>query len=147
MMGSTHAMAGFVIWFSMVRANISPPLGIIAVVLGSLLPDIDHPNGTIRQMMDLPQFLKHPIATIIPHRGPTHTIWAGILFSLLTAGLAAWGGNPIVVSLATGLAMFIGYSSHLILYSLNPRSEMADTLERLQAQWANKDRKQRRGEL
>ena len=120
MMGSTHAMAGFVIWFAMVRATISPPLGIIAVVLGSLLPDIDHPNGTIRQMMDLPQFLKHPITTIIPHRGPTHTIWAGILFSLLTAGLATWGGNPIVVSLATGIAMFIGYSSHLVLDSLNP---------------------------
>ena len=40
-MGSTHPMAGFVIWFSMMRANISPPLGIIVVVLGSLLPDID----------------------------------------------------------------------------------------------------------
>src|SRR5438094_7914039 len=100
-MGSTYAMAGFVIWFSMVRTNISPPLGIIAVVLGSLLPDIDHPNGTIRQMMDLPQFLKHPISTIIPHRGPTHTIWAGILFSLLTVGLAACGANPIFASLAS----------------------------------------------
>lgn len=120
MMGSTHAMAGFVIWFSMMRANISPPLGIIAVVLGSLLPDIDHPNGTLRQMMDLPKFLKQPVSEIIPHRGPTHTIWAGILFSLLTIGLAAWGGNPILLSFATGLAMLIGYSSHLILDSLNP---------------------------
>ncbi len=101
LMGSTHAMAGFVIWFSMVRANISPPLGIIAVVLGSLLPDIDHPNGTLRQMMDLPKLLKQPISEIIPHRGPTHSIWAGILFSLLTISLAAWGGNPILLSLAT----------------------------------------------
>ena len=119
-MGSTHAMAGFVIWFAMVRANISPPLGIIAVVLGSLLPDIDHPNGTLRQMMDLPEFLKHPIGEIIPHRGPTHTIWAGILFSMLAVFLAAWGRNPILVSLAMGLAMLIGYSSHLVLDSLNP---------------------------
>jgi len=105
-------MAGFVIWLAMVRANISPPLGIIAVVLGSLLPDIDHPNGTIRQMMELPK--------IIPHRGPTHTVWAGIIFPVLTVGLVAWSGNPILVSLATGLAMFIGYSSHLVLDSLNP---------------------------
>jgi len=119
-MGSTHAMAGFVIWFAMVRVNVSPPLGIIAVVLGSLLPDIDHPNGTIRQMMDLPRFLKQPINEIIPHRGPTHTLWAGILFSLPTFGLAEWGENAILVSLATGLAMFIGYSSHLVLDSLNP---------------------------
>jgi inner membrane protein len=113
-------MAGFVIWFAMVRANISPPLGIIAVVLGSVLPDIDHPNGTLRQMMDLPKFLKQPISTIIPHGGPTHTIWACILFSLLTVGLTAWGGALILVSFATGLAMLIGYSSHLILDSLNP---------------------------
>jgi inner membrane protein len=119
-MGSTHAMAGFVIWFAMVRANISPPLGVIAVILGSLLPDIDHPNGTLRQMMDLPKFLRQPIGEIIPHRGPTHTIWAGILFSILTAGLAAWGGNAIWASLATGLAMLVGYSSHLVLDSLNP---------------------------
>ncbi len=119
-MGSTHAMAGFVIWFAMVRANISPPLGIIVVVLGSILPDIDHPNGTLRQMLDLPKFLKQPIATVIPHRGPTHTIWAGILFASLTVGLAAWGGTLISVSFVTGLAMLIGYSSHLILDSLNP---------------------------
>jgi inner membrane protein len=119
-MGSTHAMAGFVIWFAMVRANISPPPGIIVVVLGSILPDIDHPNGTLRQMMDLPKFLRQPISAIIPHRGPTHTIWAGIMFSLLTVGLAAWGRNPIQASLWTGLAMLIGYSSHLVLDSLNP---------------------------
>ena len=118
-MGSTHAMAGFVIWFAMAKANISPPLGIIAIVIGSLLPDIDHPNGTIRQMMDLPKFLRQTVSEIIPHRGPTH-IWAATLFSLLTLGLAAWTGNLILVSLATGLAMFIGYISHLILDSLNP---------------------------
>src|SRR6266571_5632606 len=118
-MGSTHAMAGFVVWFSIERAHLSPPLGIVACVIGSLLPDIDHPNGTIRQMMELPKFLKQPVSEIIPHRGPTHTIWAGILFSLLTVGLTAWGGNPILVDLATGLAMFIGYASHLVLDSLN----------------------------
>ncbi len=119
-MGSTHAMAGFVVWFSIERAHLSPPLGIVACVIGSLLPDIDHPNGTIRQMMELPKFLKQPVSEIIPHRGPTHTIWAGILFSLLTVGLTAWGGNPILVDLATGLAMFIGYASHLVLDSLSP---------------------------
>jgi len=119
-MGSTHAMAGFVIWLAMVRANISPPLGIIAVVLRSRLPGIDHPNGTIRQMMQLPKFLKQPMREVIRHRGPTHTVWAGIIFPVLTVGLVAWSGNPILVSLATGLAMFIGYSSHLVLDSLNP---------------------------
>src|SRR5438034_10856281 len=100
-MGSTHAMAGFVIWFSMVRANISPPLGIIAVVLGSLLPDIDHPNGTLRQMMDLPKLLKQPISEIIPQRGPTNSNWAGILLYLLTISVASWDGSPSLLSLAT----------------------------------------------
>src|SRR5437667_12444637 len=119
-MGSTHALAGFVIWFAMVMSNISPPIGIILFILGSLLPDIDHPNGTLRQMMDLPKFLKQPIGEIIPHRGPTHTIWAGIGFSLLTLGLAAWTGNSLLVTLGTGLAMLLGYGSHLILDSLNP---------------------------
>src|SRR2546428_13479401 len=115
MMGSTHAMAGFVIWFAMVKANVSPPLGIIAVVLGSLLPDIDHPNGTIRQMMDLPQFLKHPITTIIPHREPTHTIWAGILFSLLTPGWQRGVGTRFAATLETGLPVSFESAAHPLL--------------------------------
>ena len=120
MMGSTHAMAGFVIWYALERAHLSPPLGIIVLVIGSLLPDIDHPHGTLRQMMDLPKFLAQPVSEILPHRGPTHTIWAGISLSLLTIGLAAWAGNSLLVTLGTGLAMLIGYGSHLVLDSLNP---------------------------
>ena len=110
-------MAGFVLWFGLSRLNISSPLGIIAIVLGSLLPDIDHPNGTIRQMLELPQFLAHPIQTIAPHRGPTHTIWAGFGFAALTLGLMEWSGNPALTSVATGLAMLAGYVSHLVSLS------------------------------
>ena len=113
-------MAGFVIWFALESVHLSPPLGIVVLVTGSLLPDIDHPQGTLRQMMDLPRFLARPIGEILPHRGPTHTIWAGILFSLLTSVLAVWAGNPIIVTIGTGFAMFIAYSSHLTLDSLNP---------------------------
>jgi len=120
MMGSTHATAGFVLWFGLSRLNVSPPLGIVAVLLGSLLPDIDHPNSTIRQMLELPQFLLHPVQEILPHRGPTHTIWAGFVFAALTFGLMEWGGYTILIGLATGLAMLAGYVSHLVLDSLNP---------------------------
>jgi len=119
-MGSTHATAGFVLWFGLSRLNVSPPLGIVAVLLGSLLPDIDHPNSTIRQMLELPQFLLHPVQEILPHRGPTHTIWAGFVFAALTFGLMEWGGYTILIGLATGLAMLAGYVSHLVLDSLNP---------------------------
>ena len=119
-MGSTHALAGFVVWFSLEKAHFSPSLGIFVIVIGSLLPDIDHPNGTLRQMMKLPQFLAHPVGEIIPHRGPTHTIWAGILFSLLTVVLTVWSGLSTLESLETGLGMFFGYGSHLVLDSLNP---------------------------
>jgi inner membrane protein len=113
-------MAGFVLWFGLSRLNSSPFLGIIAIVLGSLLPDIDHPNGTIRQILELPQFLAHPVQEILPHRGPTHTIWAGFAFSALTFGLMEWGGNAILISVATAMAMLAGYASHLGLDSLNP---------------------------
>jgi len=75
-MGATHALARFVLWFGLSRLNVSPPLGIIAIILGSLVPDIDHPNGTIRQMLELRQLLAHPIQTMAPHRAPAHTIWA-----------------------------------------------------------------------
>src|SRR5256885_4749417 len=112
-MGSTHAMAGFGIWFGLSRLSISTPLGIIAIILGFLLPDIDHLNGPIRQMLDLPRFLAHPVQEILPHRGPTHTIWAGFGFTALTFGLIEWGSNLPLISLATGLAMLDRKSTRL----------------------------------
>src|SRR5712692_3655558 len=117
-MGSTHALAGLLLWFSFEKAGLSAPLGIIAFVLGALLPDIDHPNGTIRQLAELPDFLARPVAEIIPHRGPTHTIWGAIGFSILTIGLLL--GSGIFAATVTGLALFLGYVSHLVLDSLNP---------------------------
>ncbi|OLE90793.1 MAG: hypothetical protein AUF79_08560 [Crenarchaeota archaeon 13_1_20CM_2_51_8] len=70
--------------------------------------------------MNCPQFLAHPVQEILPHRGPTHTIWAGFVFSALTFGLMEWGGYTILIGLATGLAMLARYVSHLVLDSLNP---------------------------
>lgn len=78
-------------------------------LVGSLLPDIDHPKSLISQTV---AFLHYPFRKL-GHRKATHSLFAvticmGLMYLL-------FGNNYI------GLGLGIGYSSHLLLDMLNPR--------------------------
>ena len=85
-------------------------LGVLAlimlcIVVGTLLPDIDSPDSMAGRFVPI---LPH----LIPHRGPTHTIWAvGGLFAIAYF----WGGDYYGYILA-GL---FGYIVHLIADSFS----------------------------
>lgn len=49
------------------------------VLLGSVLPDIDHPNSYIGRKVP---FISIPLNKIFKHRGATHTLWAVLLIWL-----------------------------------------------------------------
>lgn len=72
------------------------------IMLGSLLPDIDHKNSKINNKIKISKLLTF----IIKHRGVTHSILALILLSVL---LWRFAGELYAISL------FIGYSSHLLI--------------------------------
>lgn len=73
---------------------------LIWVLLGSLLPDIDHPKSKIGRLVP---WLSYPIAGIFGHRQITHSLLAvfGVSYFL-------FGNNAIAIALG------IGYLSHLI---------------------------------
>ena len=50
---------------------------LFGVAFGALTPDIDHPNSKLGRYM--PKF----ISTNIPHRGPTHSLFAIVLLTIL----------------------------------------------------------------
>jgi len=90
------------------------PYAVFFAILGSLLPDIDHPRAFISR--GYWSILSTLIRKTTEHRGWTH--------SLLGAGL--FTGILLVIlwyfkaSLSLALGFFVGYISHLISDSFNP---------------------------
>ena len=110
----THAAAGLVFGLVGLKyglAAFAEPGFLLFTIFGALLPDIDHPKSKLgRKIPILPKLLKH--------RGMTHSIFgcvlsATLLFLLLNfIGIGAW-------SVAV-MALLLGFTSHLVLDSLNP---------------------------
>lgn len=113
MMGHTHVTLGVVVGLGVGIISQSTPtdsvgLGLIAG-LSAILPDIDHPQGQIRQKMGV---AGHLSLFWLSHRGLTHTLLANVaiyvLSYVLIPGLAQW-------------AVVGGYTSHLVADSLTRR--------------------------
>lgn len=113
MMGRTHLGIGAGTWaaMSVAHAHALPvyawPIGLAATLLGSLLPDIDHPKSMLGSKL---WFISIPISDLFGHRGMTHSLIAATLAWIaisMTWWWATW--TALVVS---GLAC--GYLSHLL---------------------------------
>ena len=111
MMAGSHMALGVAAW--LVAA---PHLGLPAAspsclgltLLGSLLPDIDHPKSWLGRRV---RPVSSGIAAVLGHRGVTH--------SALAAAACAWGLHDAPRWIAAPLA--VGYLSHLAADLLTPR--------------------------
>ena len=79
------------------------------VILGALLPDIDHPQSKFGKKLDIFSKL---INSLGGHRGITHS-----LYPLIALPGLIW----YLFGLPCGIALFIGYFSHLLIDSINPK--------------------------
>ncbi|MGL4737307.1 MAG: metal-dependent hydrolase [Cellulosilyticaceae bacterium] len=110
----THIIGGIALATLMSRA-VEPQLGTEIVlyygmaVVGSILPDIDHPRSWLSQQIPV---LHYPFK-IFGHRGATHSLLAAAIVFFIMG--AIFGGSVIT----TGIT--IGYVSHILLDMLNPR--------------------------
>jgi inner membrane protein len=110
MMGHTHLTLGVVFGLGVgiaTHSTILESAGLAVIAgLSSILPDIDHPKGQIRQKIGLAGDLS---LFWLSHRGLTHTLLANlaifVLSYLLLPELAQW-------------AVVGGYTSHLIADAL-----------------------------
>lgn len=76
----------------------------VAVLIGSILPDIDLATSTIGRRFKI-------IGWVFAHRGFFHTMWAGIILSAMIG----------IISYSYALAFLAGYILHLILDGLTPK--------------------------
>lgn len=98
MMAPTHLAAGAAAGLAVALVYHHPPALYMALgALAGLLPDIDHPNGSIRRRLPGSNLLLFWLG----HRGLTHT--------LAVLGVIA----VLVIRSPYGLPLLAGYASHL----------------------------------
>lgn len=102
---------------------------ILFAVIGSIMPDVDHPNSTIGRIF---YFISVPLERRYGHRTVTHSLIGWIIFSVVFSflslfivwllsfvcdlGFGAWDLVPRWIA-----SFSISYLSHLILDMFNPR--------------------------
>lgn len=111
MMAGSHIAVGAALWAVTARLSgldaIDPP-SLAAAALGSLLPDIDHPQSWAGRKVP---FISIPLSLLLGHRGLTHSALAVLACAvLLTIMGTGWLAAPVVV----------GYLSHLLADGLTP---------------------------
>ena len=109
MMGTSHMVIGAAAGLGAAYLLQAPaPLELMAVAtFTALLPDIDHPQGTLRRKIPLVDDL---LLFWLPHRGITHTVAAVGVVALVGYGLYSAGLIPI----SAVIGAVAGYISHLV---------------------------------
>lgn len=128
MTGKTHLIAGIIcgIGLSQVMAvDTTQQIGIvIATAIGSLAPDVDHPQSTINGIIPFFRWTH----LIVGHRGALHGLWipAILIASYWSAMPLQWLMDTIGTSYPEWLLVFlpaggIGWLSHILLDAMTPR--------------------------
>jgi inner membrane protein len=105
MMAMSHVLTSLAAWSVAAQYTSLEPTagGMLAVIAGALLPDIDHPKSWLGRRL---WFISAPLSLLIGHRGMTHSLLAVIA---LGAALTLYGplGGYLIASVC------IGYLTHM----------------------------------
>ncbi|MFJ8531234.1 metal-dependent hydrolase [Bacillus sp. NPDC094106] len=89
---------------------------LIGSFIGSLLPDIDHPNSKVGKKLKL---LSWGINKVFGHRGLTHTLLFTMLLSILLFFCTTFFNGYLQVMYSQFvIGVTVGYLSHLLLDSM-----------------------------
>ena len=106
MMGHTHALIGSALGLGAalsIHASTNQALLLIGIgAVAALIPDIDHPQGSIRRKLGC---LGNLLFGRLKHRGITHT-----LIALVAVAAAAFTALPPLI----GVVVSIAYLSHIL---------------------------------
>jgi len=119
MQGRTHALGGLLascVALNLAGLKLDPGAAMFAVgagMVGSLLPDIDHPNSAFGRELPV---VSESVSFFVGHRGALHSFVAALCF-----GIAVWVVfQRFEFSFLLALAFTLGYLSHLFLDMLTP---------------------------
>lgn len=122
----THRVGGLCIGYLALNVMYTPDFSISKLVLsstflvgsyiGSIIPDIDHPNSYISRKLKITSKIT---TSICEHRGFIHSPLSWLLFSILILYLKLFLNGILCILYAQfSMGLSIGYLSHLILDSL-----------------------------
>ena len=126
MTGKTHLATGILTGEAVILATnqISMPAALFAVsiaAIGSLLPDIDHPQSMLSTASFSTRAISSSISAVTKHRGFTHTpvflICIVMIVNYLMDGKVTY--SPLLT-----LSLCAGMLSHLLLDTLNEKGIM-----------------------
>jgi len=110
-LGRTHLGVGLIAGYGLCMAlglpNAEATPIMAGAAVGSLLPDIDHPESSFGRKV---RIISIPINHILGHRGLTHSL----VFVAITYVCALYFGSSVA------LAAALGVFTHLLLDMLNP---------------------------
>lgn len=122
MRGKTHIVGGVALgylafnYISILNVNISESNNLIlatgGLVLGSLLPDIDHPRSTISLKIKPVGFI---LSKLFKHREYTHSIVGSLSMTFLIGIIINLLGVSNDINYLLIKSLFIGISSHIFL--------------------------------
>jgi inner membrane protein len=88
-----------------------------AMVVGSILPDLDHPRGLIYHFLGFPGWVRRGVTRVVGQRGVVHSLLAAVVVLVLGLAVCVLAGLDFLV----GFGLFMGFLSHLFLDSLTVR--------------------------
>ncbi len=115
MLGRTHLLFGLVLGFACVKLFSFSSLFVLFVLIGSLFPDLDHPNSLISGLNFVFRDVSKVVRKTIGHRTYLHTLEAGFLLSFLLVPFSSYFNFDAVLSI---IGFFVGFAGHLFLDSL-----------------------------
>jgi len=118
-MGTTHAAFALLCYYVIAYFAGLPfdaPMVLTMLVVGSLLPDIDHPRGFLARQFYLFKRTSRGIRKFVTHRGIFHSLLAALIATAVV-WLVSMFYNLEMLAVACFL---LGFISHLTLDSLNP---------------------------
>jgi len=124
MMGLTHVLFGLFLFLMFWRSGlVGLDAGFSGVVLGvlvvgSVLPDLDHPVGLVYSLFGVPRWLRRGVGKMVGQRGFLHTVWVALI--VLVVGYLILG-LILGLGFVAAFGLFVGYLGHLVLDSLTVR--------------------------
>jgi len=111
-MGTTHLALAAAMFLSLKEFGLSVGVDLVfvAVLVGSIFPDIDHPRSSIARQSFLTQGISRVASSVSEHRGIFHSLVASIILTLPLYAILSYSG----LAVAPALGFWFGYLAHLV---------------------------------
>lgn len=119
MMGTTHAVFALLCYYiiaCLAGLPFDAPVVLTFLIVGSLLPDIDHPRSFLSRQPYLFKRTSRGVSNFVTHRGIVHSLLA-VLIAAAVVWVIAMFYHWETLAVA---CFFLGFVSHLSADSLNP---------------------------